>query len=197
MKNENAIAKTNENEAVKASQEEAASAANEVNTSDEVITGADVMKSSENSIEEITEIEEESEEAEEMEEEPVYLTLERESFKARDKRKYWGYYVSGKVYPGTRFEKTVKASFVPADKGGYELLEMMFEMSDKVLLDYSVQTMKNENTGLRTRFDVFMAFVTDPYGNKIEYKMNAYEKSDTAIFKMLYQEEKNKIKETE
>ena len=205
MKNENTNAKNTEIEAVEASKDKTADAVSEIKdsqqetdasveakASDAGISGADVIESSEINNDESNEIDSDDEE---NEEDAVYLTLERESFKGRDKRRYWSYYVSGVVYPGTRFEKKVKASFTPSDNGGYELLDMMFEMSDKVLLDYSIQNMKNESTGLKTLIDIFMAFVIDPYGNKLEYKLKPYEKSDLAIFKMLYQEEKNKLKE--
>lgn len=58
---------------------------------------------------------------------PVYLT--RETFKMRDGRSFWSYVVRGKKYG-----REMKAEFAAKDKGGYEFLDMLFDISDKVEL---------------------------------------------------------------
>lgn len=58
---------------------------------------------------------------------PVYLT--RETFKMRDGRSFWSYVVRGKKYG-----REMKAEFAAKDKGGYEFLDMLFDISDSVII---------------------------------------------------------------
>ena len=71
------------------------------------------------------------------------LFVERESFVGSDGENYWAYVVKGKVRT-----REVKVDFIPKDKGGYEPLDIVFEVSPKAEL-----IMTNEE-------------VTDSNGNK-------------------------------
>lgn len=177
MKNENTKAKANEFEEVSV---------------DEAVVPAEVSDLPGTEV--VDDVVDELDEASEVEEElSIYLELQREQFSGRDKRKYWAYFVKGEVYKDTPHKKTVRAGFTPDDIGGYDLLQIMYDLPGEVLIEYKQESMRDDKTRKVTYYDVFTAFIIDPYGNKLEYKVRPTEKSDKALFIMLYNEEKIRL----
>lgn len=201
----------NENTKVKATEAEAVSQGKQVNG---VITGEEVMASHERqqnekkslpdevdevnvSESEFDELDEEfDDELEEEEDIPeVRLELQRERFVGKDKtgkkKRFWTYFVTGKVYG-----KEVRSNFEAGDKGGYELMSMLFDFGTEVKVTYSEERMTDSKTGAVSSYSVFYACSVAPDGNVVEYKVKPMRASDKSIFMMLYNAKKAEILKT-
>ncbi len=134
-------------------------------------------------------------ELEEEEIPEVQLELQRERFIGKDKtgkkKRFWTYFITGKVYG-----KEVRSNFEAGDKGGYELLSMLFEFGSEVKVTYSEERMTDSKTGAVSSYSVFNACSVAPDGNVVEYKVKPMRASDKSIFIMLYNAKKAEILKT-
>ena len=107
------------------------------------------------------------------------LYLEREKFTGRDGREFWSYYVAGKVR-----NRDLKIDFIPKDKGGYEPLDIIFEIKDKAELIFGKETMTGSD-GKVTKYDTYKVSVVDTDGVVYECGVKPSRDSDKALFNML------------
>ena len=71
----------------------------------------------------------------------VTLVLEREAFVTKDGKEMYGYFVRGEAAG-----RKIKADFLAKDQGGYELLDLMFEINPKVNLIMHEESMTDDIT---------------------------------------------------
>lgn len=129
----------------------------------------------------------------ELEEEvEVFLDLNREHFVGKNKdgkkQRFWTYFIIGDAYG-----KKVRANFEAADKGGYELLSMLFDFGSQVVVSYTEEKMADTKSGKISTFGVYNAKAVAPDGNIVEYKIKPMRPSDKSIFMMLYNAKKAEI----
>lgn len=107
------------------------------------------------------------------------LFLQREPFVGKDGKEYFSYVIRGKVR-----DRDVKIDFAPKDKGGYEVLDIIYEIGNKVELVMAVETMKS-NDGTKTKYDTYKAVTDIGDGQKFECSIKPSQDSDKALLKML------------
>lgn len=107
------------------------------------------------------------------------LILERESFKGNDGKDYFSYFLKGKIR-----NRDVKVDFAPKDKGGYEPLDIIFDVNPKAELIMSEETMVDSN-GKETRYMSYKARTIDEDGLVFECGIKPSRDSDKALLGML------------
>lgn len=107
------------------------------------------------------------------------LILERESFKGNDGKDYFSYFLKGKIR-----NRDVKVDFAPKDKGGYEPLDIIFDVDPKAELIMSEETMVDSN-GKETRYMSYKARTIDEDGLVFECGIKPSRDSDKALLGML------------
>lgn len=108
------------------------------------------------------------------------LFVERESFKGTDGKDYWAYIVKGKVRG-----RDIKVDFAPKDKGGYEPLDIVFDVSPMAELVISDEEMTDASTGRTTKFTTYKVLTIDEDGIPYECGIKPSRDSDKALLKML------------
>lgn len=111
------------------------------------------------------------------EEKKIYL--EREGFKGSDGKDYWAYVVKGQVRG-----RNIKVDFAPKDKGGYEPLDIVFDVSDKAELIMTNEEM-TDNNGNVTKYVSYLVRTVDEDGIPYECGVKPTRDSDKALLKML------------
>lgn len=104
--------------------------------------------------------------------------LSRKTFSLNGEQ-YYSYGVDG-----TLRGRKVRADFIPKDKGGYEVLDIVFDTVDKVELVVGEETMQG-NDGTKSRYTTYTARSFDSDGSVYECPVNPARPSDKALFKML------------
>ncbi len=112
--------------------------------------------------------------------------LEREKCTGRDGKEYWSYAIHGKIRG-----RDVKVDFVAYDQGGYEVLDIIFDIADTAELVISDGQMTNETTGEVIKFRTFEARNVDNDGVEYRYKIRLARESDKALLNMLLQQKHN------
>ena len=107
------------------------------------------------------------------------LYVERESFKGSDGREFWSYIVKGKVRG-----RDVKVDFMPKDKGGYEPLDIVFDVKPTAELVMSEEEMTNDN-GKITKYTSYKVRNIDEFGIVYECSVKPARDSDKALLTML------------
>ncbi len=107
------------------------------------------------------------------------LYVERENFKGNDGKEYWAYIVKGQVRG-----RDVKVDFAPKDKGGYEPLDIVFDVSPKAELVMTDEEMTDAN-GKTTKFTSYKVLTIDEDGIPYECSVKPSRDSDKALLKML------------
>ena len=108
------------------------------------------------------------------------LYVERENFKGNDGKDYWAYIVRGNIRG-----REVKVDFTPKDKGGYEPLDIVFDVSPKAELIMSEEKMVDSTTGKVTKFTSYKVLTVDEDGIPYECSIKRSIDSDKALLKML------------
>ena len=116
---------------------------------------------------------------EKKEEENRTLFVEREKFVGNDKKEYFAYFVKGKVR-----NRDIKVDFAPKDKGGYEPLDIVFDISDKAELIMSEEEMSNDS-GKTTKYTTYKVRTIDENGVVFECGVKPIRDSDKALLFML------------
>ena len=89
----------------------------------------------------------------------------------QDGRPYFAYQVRGIIRGQEK-----KIDFVPKDKGGYEPLDIIFDISDEVMTD---------NDGNKTAYKAYKVSVTDEDGDLWECGVKPQRDSDKALLNFL------------
>lgn len=106
------------------------------------------------------------------------VKLRREQYEKNGYKNY-SYYVSGSVKG-----REVKAKFVAPDRGGYQILDIIFDGKDEVDLKVTPFEMKTED-GKLIKGNTFSASTVDENGQVVELKVKPYKPSDKTIINMI------------
>ena len=104
------------------------------------------------------------------------LIVEREEFTAKDGRKMWGYAVHGNV----RGRET-KVDFNAYDQGGYEVLDMVFDIRPYAELDMHEESMVDNETGEVRTYVIYTVSNVDEEGDVISCRIKPARDSDKSI----------------
>ena len=113
----------------------------------------------------------------EVKENKIYV--ERESFKGNDGKEYWSYLLKGKVRG-----RDVKVDFAPKDKGGYEPLDILFDVQPKAELLMSKEEM-TDSAGNKTKYTTYTLQTVDTDGTIYQCGVKPARDSDKALLGML------------
>lgn len=108
------------------------------------------------------------------------LIVEREKFTAKDGREMWGYAVHGNV----RGRET-KVDFNAFDQGGYEVLDMVFDIKPTAELEMREEVMTNGDTGEVHTYTVYTVSNTDEDGDELICRVKPARDSDKSILAYL------------
>lgn len=97
----------------------------------------------------------------------------------KDGRLYYSYHVRGNVRGQEK-----KADFAPKDKGGYEPLDILFDISPKAELIMTDEVMTNAD-GSKTEYTAYKAQVVDENGEIWECGVKPQRDSDKALLKFI------------
>ena len=97
----------------------------------------------------------------------------------KDGRPYFAYIVRGVIRGQEK-----KVDFAPKDKGGYEPLDILFDISDKAELIMTDEVMTDEN-GNKTPYVSYKVHVVDEDGEIWECGVKPQRDSDKALLKFL------------
>ncbi len=108
------------------------------------------------------------------------LVVEREKFIAKDGREMWGYAVHGKVRG-----RDTKVDFNAYDQGGYEVLDMVFDIKPSAELLIHVESMTDKDTGEVREYTVYEVKNIDEDGDEISCRIKPARDSDKSILAYL------------
>ncbi len=109
------------------------------------------------------------------------LILYREQFETKDGRELYNYILKGK-FKG----RDVKVDFIAHDQGGYEVLDMVFELNNTAELVIKEDTMVDANGEVKP-FTVYHAQNKDEDGIILDCRVKPARDSDKSILKYLLQ----------
>lgn len=118
------------------------------------------------------------------------LIVEREMFKTKDKREMYGYFVRGKARG-----RDIKVDFVAKDQGGYETLDLIFDIAPTAELLIRDEVMVNSD-GTKTPYTVYEVQNVDEEEDIVyKYEIKPARKSDLTNLSVILQRlEKQKQK---
>lgn len=108
------------------------------------------------------------------------LVVEREKFTAKDGREMWGYAVYGKVNG-----RETKVDFNAYDQGGYEVLDMVFDIKPTAELQMHDETMTDSDTGEIRTYTVYEVSNVDEDGDELKCRIKPARDSDKSILAYL------------
>lgn len=100
--------------------------------------------------------------------------------KTEDGREYFAYLVRGNVRG-----RNVKVDFEPKDKGGYEPLDLVFDVSSKAELLMKEEEMTNDKTGKTSTYMSYKVRTVDENGIPFECGIKPSRDSDKSLLSML------------
>lgn len=111
------------------------------------------------------------------------LTVERETYEAKNNKEYYGYFVRGQVRG-----REVRADLVPKNKDfdGYGLLDIIFDIAPTAEL-YIHDEESETASGSKSRYTVYEVQNTDEDGILYSYKLKPRAESDKSILNVLLQ----------
>lgn len=112
--------------------------------------------------------------------EEKHLIVERETYESKTNEKRYSYFVRGKIRG-----KDIKASLVPSDIGGYDVLDIVFgveKTAELVLVPYS---MIDEKTGKEICGNGYEVVNYDENGEIYKCKVKPRQASDKSLLEML------------
>ncbi len=107
------------------------------------------------------------------------LVVVRETFVGNDDKEYYSYNVPGKVR-----NRDVKVDLIPKDKGGYEVLDLIFDISETAELIVRKEQMTDEN-GVVTNYDAYDVMNVDENGIAFVCGVKPSRASDKSILNIL------------
>lgn len=109
------------------------------------------------------------------------LIVEREKFTAKDGREMWGYAVHGKGPNGLE----TKVDFNAYDRGGYEVLDMVFDINSTAELIMHEENMTDTETGEIRTYTVYEVSNIDEDGDELKCRIKPARDSDKSILAYL------------
>lgn len=107
----------------------------------------------------------------------IYCT--REEYEGKDGKKYWAYLVKGTVRG-----REVKVDFAPKDMGGYEPLDIIFDVTDRPELIMTEDTFTSDS-GKEKKYTEYEVKAVDEYDIEYSCKVRPKRDSDTSLLAML------------
>lgn len=83
--------------------------------------------------------------------------------------------------------REIRADFAAKDLGGYDMLDIIFMISDEAYLSMREEFMTNENTGETTPYTVYEIWNQDEEGTIYTYKVKPMRESDKAKLNVIVQ----------
>ena len=108
----------------------------------------------------------------------------------KDGRLYFAYVVRGMIRGQEK-----KVDFVPKDIGGYEPLDILFDVAPKAELTINEEEMPNAD-GTKTRYTAYKAQVVDEDGEVWDCNVKPQRDSDKARFMLIELHKKSSAKST-
>lgn len=139
-------------------------------------------------LEQATQAQEQVTTAQDKQDKENVLYVERETFIAKDKREMYGYFVRGEVRG-----REVKVDFNAKDQGGYETLDLIFDISPKAELLIHEET-QTDNDGTKRTYTVYEVQNVDEDGIVYKYKIKPARESDKTYLDILLQQLERKKK---
>ena len=115
------------------------------------------------------------------------LYVEREKFVGNDGKDYWSYILKGKIR-----NRDIKVDFAPKDKGGYEPLDILFDVQSKAELVIAEEEMTDSVSGKKTKYSTYTLQTTDEDGVVYQCGVKPSRDSDKALLLMLLNTRKAK-----
>ncbi len=109
------------------------------------------------------------------------LIVEREKFIAKDGREMWGYAVHGKGVNG----RETKVDFNAYDQGGYEVLDMVFDIKPTAELQMHDESMTDSETGEVRTYTIYEVSNVDEDGDELKCRIKPARDSDKSILAYL------------
>ena len=109
------------------------------------------------------------------------LIVEREKFTAKDGREMWGYAVYGKGVNG----RETKVDFNAYDQGGYEVLDMVFDIKSTAELKMHDESITDSETGEIHTYTVYEVSNVDEDGDELKCRIKPARDSDKSILAYL------------
>ncbi len=109
------------------------------------------------------------------------LIVEREKFTAKDGREMWGYAVHGKGVNG----RETKVDFNAYDQGGYEVLDMVFDIKPTAELQMHDESMTDSETGEVRSYTIYEVSNVDEDGDELKCRIKPARDSDKSILAYL------------
>lgn len=112
------------------------------------------------------------------------LTVERESYKGKDEKDYYGYFVRGQVRG-----REIRADLSPKNRDfdGYDILDLIFDIKPTAELIVREETSETAS-GAVTRYTVYEVQNTDEDGITYTYKVKPRAESDKSVLSVLLQQ---------
>ena len=107
------------------------------------------------------------------------IMVEREPFQ-KDGKSYFSYFIKGTVRG-----KDVRVLITPPDKGGWQVLDIVFGDANEAELELKPYEMKNEATGEVIKGNSFAVKSVDENGEVYECKIKPLRSSDKMLLNML------------
>ncbi len=98
----------------------------------------------------------------------------------------YGYVLKDKLIVNGK-EREIRIDFVAKDSGGYEMLDIIFMISDYAYLVMHDETM-NDDDGKKTQYRVYEVVNEDDFGVRYTYKVKPARESDKAMLNVLIQQ---------
>lgn len=117
------------------------------------------------------------------------LIVERKTFDTKDGREMFGYFVQGKSRG-----RDVKVDFVASDQGGYEVLDIIFDIKPTAELAIHDEVMINSD-GTKTPYTVYTVQNVDEDGEVYSYPVKLARKSDKSLLEFMLLDIKKKQRE--
>ncbi len=107
----------------------------------------------------------------------IYCT--RESYEGKDGKEYWAYLVKGTVRG-----REIKVDFAPKDMGGYEPLDIIFEVNERPEIFMTEESFTTDS-GKVKNYTEYEVKTVDEYGIEYACKVRPKRDSDTSLLAML------------
>ncbi|MBR1925889.1 MAG: hypothetical protein IJ837_03430 [Clostridia bacterium] len=107
------------------------------------------------------------------------IMVEREPFQ-KDGKNYFSYFIKGTVRG-----KDIRVLITPPDKGGWQVLDIVFGDANEAELELKPYEMKNEATGEVIKGNSFAVKSVDENGEVYECKIKPLRSSDKMLLNML------------
>lgn len=108
------------------------------------------------------------------------LVVERKAFKSKDGRDLWSYGIFAKI----RGRET-KVDFQAYDDGGYEVLDMVFDIDSTAELVIREESMVNAETGELRKYFIYEVKNVDEDGDEFSSRVKLARDSDKSILNYL------------